>query len=891
MVRERGFWLMIPGLLVVTSPLWWVGFPPSHDGVLHVYRVLEMRRMWRAGVFFPRWAPDLVYGLGYPLFHFHSPLFPWLGALGMTLGLDLESSVKVVLALLTLLGSAGVYRLARRWGIGEGGAMAAGLAYAFAPFRVRELYWQGDFPQYLGLCLLPWTLDTLHDYLRAGGWVRWWKAGLTYALLLLSHNITAMLSTGVLLGYGGLVLWAERPPRARGGKALGAMGLGIGLAAFFVIPALLDRSLVHLDRLLQGHFDFRKHFLGLDRLLSLVPIQDQSLGNPQEVLTLGGHQVVLALPGLLALRRPGRSRALALGAGIAVIGMIALMTPISRLLWEHAPLLAYAEFPWRWLGPAALPVALLIGLSIEEIHRARGLALAGILLAVILGAAPLLYPFGQFTVMRGATLADLQAFDRRAGLIGLTSVGELLPRWVTREIRGSPLEEDYREGREPVRLREEDLPSGSRMEILSLHPLDQRFRVDLPREATVSFWVFAFPGWNVQVDGQPVAVWPEEGTGRLRTRLPAGSHEVRLHFAGRWDWRLLELLSLGLWGAGLGRWLLARRRARPALLQPARLRGPALSTWETAIAGGLGMMLLIGKLMYVDPHTSWFRPRSDPNHPPGMSERADVDFGGRIRLLGYHLSSWVVEPGETLSLILWWRGLRPMETQYSVYVHGLEALPYYQLRFQSDHMHPGDMPTTAPPWRDERYIRDVHTLRIPADLAPGPYRLKVGLYEKDFPWKTVPVDSTGENGYMLPRILLVNRRMPPSARLSEPISFGRALRLVGVERPTRIPPGQPWKLWFYWEAQRPIDRSYTFFVHRLDESGAMRGQQDRPPYFDTSQWPVGMIVAVPVELDAIDQPGTYRLRIGWYEWPSMAHLLLPSGEPAYILPQAIEVEP
>ncbi|WP_448592145.1 glycosyltransferase family 39 protein, partial [Thermoflexus hugenholtzii] len=184
MLRERGFWLMIPGLLLVTSPLWWAGFPPSHDGVLHVYRVLEMHRMWRAGVFFPRWAPDLVDGLGYPLFHFLGPLFPWLGALGMTLGLDLESSVKVVLALLTLLGSAGVYRLARRWGIGEGGAMAAGLAYAFAPFRVRELYWQGDFPQYLGLCLLPWTLDTFHNYLRAGGWARWWKAGLTYALLL-----------------------------------------------------------------------------------------------------------------------------------------------------------------------------------------------------------------------------------------------------------------------------------------------------------------------------------------------------------------------------------------------------------------------------------------------------------------------------------------------------------------------------------------------------------------------------------------------------------------------------------------------------------------------------------------------------------------------------------
>ena len=896
--RERGLWLMGIGMVPVCGPLLWAGFPPSHDGVLHVYRVLEMDRMWRAGVFYPRWAPDLVSGLGYPLFHFLGPLFPWLGALGMRLGLDLESSVKLVLALLVGLGGTGVYRLARRWGIHEVGAMIAGLAYVYAPFRVRELYWQGDFPQYLALSLLPWAMGAFHGYLQEGGWAQRWKAGVAYSLLLLSHNITAMLGTIALLGYGVLVWAAARPPRRRLWGALWALGLGVGLAAFFVVPALLDRPLVHLDRLLQGHFDFRKHFLGLDRLLSFVPMQDQSMGNPQEVLTLGAHQVLLAAAALLGWggwTRP--QRILAAGAWLGLIGMIGLMTAPARPLWEHLPLLAYSEFPWRWLGIAGLPTALLIGLGMEGLRRsgwrAMGAAVAG--LALMLGVAPLLYPFGRFTVLRQATLADLQAFDRAAGLIGLTSVGELLPRTVlAREIPPSPLEEAYRRGEEPVRLDSASLPSGATARPLSLGPLDQRFWVDLPVGATLRFWVFAFPGWQVQVDGRPVSVGAVGELGLLHAAVPVGSHEIRLCFCGRWDWRLLELFSLGLGLAGFGQWWTRRVRSRPQAV--AGISPHPLSQREWMALAAFWALILGVKFLYVDPHTRWFRPRSDPDHPPGMRERADVDFGGRIRLLGYAASppAWVIEPGERLILTLWWRGLQEMNTQYSVYVHGLEALPPHRLRFQSDHMHPGDMPTTASPWREERYIRDVHVIRIPADLSPGPYRLKVGLYERDHPEQTLSVDGSGENGYMLPHILLVNRPMPPAARLPEPISFGGALRLVGAELPTKIPRGQPWRLWFYWEAERPIDRSYTLFVHRTDESGAVRGQRDAPPYsgaFETSRWPPGIIIAIPVELEGIDQVGWYHLRIGWYEWPSLTHLNLPSGETAYILPRPIEVSP
>ncbi len=897
MRREWGFWLFLIGAALAGGPLLWAGFPPSHDGVLHVYRVLEMDRMWRVGVFYPRWAPDLVFGLGYPLFHFLGPLFPWLGALGMQLGLDLESSVKVVLAFLIAFGGAGVYRMARRWGIGELGAMTAGLAYVYTPFRIRELYWQGDFPQYLGLCLLPWVMDGLHAYLQRRGWVRRWMVGVLYGLLLLSHNITAMLGTITLIGYGVVVWMAERPPRRSLWGLLWSLGVGIGLAAFFVIPALIDRSLVHLDRLLQGHFDFRKHFLDLGRLLSFVPVQDQSMGNPQEVLTLGAHQILIATASFLGWRRwSAHQRILAIGAGLGVVGMIGMMTQPSRPLWEHLPLLAYSEFPWRWLGIAGIPIAILIGLGVDSIRRpgwrVLGAGLAG--LALLLGVAPLLYPFGRFTVLQRATLADLQAFDRSAGLIGLTSVGELLPRTVTaREITGSPLEEAYHQGMEPVRLDYAVLPPGTEVTPLSLHPLDQRFRIVLPNETSLRFWVFAFPGWQVMVDRRRVPVKAEGEWGLLRAQVSGGPHELRLCFCGRWDWRLLELFSLGLWLAGSTRWFLHQIRRSPRRIKPALISGPASLLWEERAGLFAFWALILGlKFLYVDPHTTWFRPRSDPNAPPGMAARADVDFGGQVRLLGYTISpsNWIARPGGVILLTLWWRGLREMQTQYSVYVHVLEALPPHRLRFQSDHMHPGEMPTTASPWQEERYIRDVHRIQIPKDLPPGPYRIKIGLYKLGKPWEVLLTDH-GENGYFLPFTLLVNRPMPDHARLQQPIRFGDFIELVGVEVPASVAPGSPWSLWFYWRAVAPMRESYVLFVHRLDAQGQLRGQRDGPPWeaWGTEHWPVGEIIAVPITLEGIQEPGAYRLRIGWYIWPSMEHLFLPSGEPFYVLPEEIQV--
>lgn len=867
------------------------GLPPTGDGLIHTFRVLEMHRLWKAGIFYPRWAPDLVFGLGYPLFHFHAPLFPWMGALAMLLGFNLEISVKLVLVLLICFGSAGIYRLARRWGIDELGAMVAGIAYAYAPFKVRELYWQGDFPQYLGLSLLPWVMEAFHVSLQEGGRSRYWLAGMMYGLLLLSHSITAMLGTIVLVGYALLVWIAYHPPRHRILGVMKALGLGIGLAAFFIFPALRDRSLVHMDRILKGYFDFRRHFLSLTQLISFVPVQDRSLGNPQDVKTIGTHQILLALASLISWRIWARQqRILAVGAWLGLCLMVWLMMEPSKFIWEHLPFLPYTEFPWRWLGIAAIPLAMLIGLGLKGVQRPawRVLGAALVSFTLILGVMPLLYPFNNFIRLYPVKLSDLHNADRLLGWIGLTSAGELLPRTVVaQEISGSPLEEAYRQGKEPIRLDFAYLPPGSEVIPLSLSPLDQRLQVYLPTEATLRFWVFAFPGWQVLMDGRPIKAWAEGELGLLNARVPSGRHELRLRFRSRWDWKLLEVLSIELWVVCLTCWLVSifRRRGRAVKYH---IVSSSVLSWKEWVALSVFLTSLFClKVFYVDPKTSLFRPRSDPEAPPSMAVKANVKFGDQIRLLGYTISNWKAKPGDTITLALWWRGLREMKTQYSVYVHGLEALYPNRLRFQSDHMHPGGLPTTDPHWWGEYYILDVHHLRLPSDLPPGPYQIKIGIYEKDTMVRLIT--DNGDDGYMLPFTLLVNRPMPASARLPEPIRFGDSLELVGMEIPSSVNPGAPWSLWFYWRAISPVQKSYVFFVHRLNKEGQIYGQQDRPPYWETNRWSPGEIIAVPVNLEGINEPGFYHLRIGWYEWPSMTHLLLPSGEKFFIIPEEVLV--
>ncbi len=98
-----------------------------------------------------------------------------------------------------------------------------------------------------------------------------------------------------------------------------------------------------------------------------------------------------------------------------------------------------------------------------------------------------------------------------------------------------------------------------------------------------------------------------------------------------------------------------------------------------------------------------------------------ADLGGVARLLGYDLEQ---ESG-LLELTLYWQARAEMDADYTVFVHLLDDAPQVRAQADGPPLH-GLLPTTA--WRPGEIIPDRHFLPFGEELAPGRYRLAVGLY-------------------------------------------------------------------------------------------------------------------------------------------------------------------
>lgn len=48
------------------------------DGELHLMRLAQLHELFRQGIVYSRWAPDMAYGFGYPVFNFYAPLVYYL---------------------------------------------------------------------------------------------------------------------------------------------------------------------------------------------------------------------------------------------------------------------------------------------------------------------------------------------------------------------------------------------------------------------------------------------------------------------------------------------------------------------------------------------------------------------------------------------------------------------------------------------------------------------------------------------------------------------------------------------------------------------------------------------------------------------------------------------
>ena len=111
-----------------------------------------------------------------------------------------------------------------------------------------------------------------------------------------------------------------------------------------------------------------------------------------------------------------------------------------------------------------------------------------------------------------------------------------------------------------------------------------------------------------------------------------------------------------------------------------------------------------------------------------MQHETDIRFGEHIRLVGYDLHDPDPLPGDPVAFTFYWNApTRPPEN-YSLFLHLVAAdgtSPFAQVDGN-----PAVPVRLTQTWdrADETLISPRFTLNLPPDLAPGDYRVLLGLY-------------------------------------------------------------------------------------------------------------------------------------------------------------------
>jgi uncharacterized membrane protein len=113
--------------------------------------------------------------------------------------------------------------------------------------------------------------------------------------------------------------------------------------------------------------------------------------------------------------------------------------------------------------------------------------------------------------------------------------------------------------------------------------------------------------------------------------------------------------------------------------------------------------------------------------PSQPQQTRRIQFWNTINLAGIDVPTTPLEPGDDLPLTLYWEATSPVTLDLTTFAHlvndgnnvvaQLDWIPQDTL---------GYLPTTA--WQPHRPVIDHQTIPLPADIAPGQYRLVIGWY-------------------------------------------------------------------------------------------------------------------------------------------------------------------
>jgi hypothetical protein len=813
------------------------------DGRHFLNRLHELSWLAERGVLWPRWAPNLSYGYGYPVFHYYGSLSFYPALLMHKLGASLLASFQAGFWLAFVFSGWTTFLWLRSVLQDERAALIGAIAYLYVPYHVNAVVYRLNLPEPWALVFPPLVLYGLHRMADRMDWRSIAITALSVAALPLTSNLATLVFLPVLATYALLLVFLSKD---RLGllwlQALSAV-LSVGLAAFFIVPALVDRNAVQIERgYTPGGVNVFHNFLPLNQVFQQVLTADISRANSLYDPISLSPVILVVSAGVLSIfrKRLPRSSWWHVGwATVMIVCCILMAIRASEPLYQALPFLRVLQFPWRFLAPASLLAALLVAAASQACLKSLadrtawgGTVVLATLIAIL--GWPLLYPGLFCGLSPNPTLAD--AVASQVGLVGsISTTAEYLPASVQEIPATSPMFDDYVQGRPVIRWDRSRLPEGARTLSIQDEGLRGQWEVDTPVAFDAVYQAFMFPGWRATVDGNPVDIEIAEPHGLIRIPVPAGRHTIDVRFAGTTDRVIATVVSITALVITIALPFLPHKGPSPTppVTLPAR-------AW--IIVSGIGLALLVLRVGLVDrlnwlPHVERF----DGRAVRGVDHPVSVTYSAGQRLLGYDLLTRPTSRGDPLELDLYWATSTGSSFRALVRLVDDQGIAWTEWNKIVDF--PGLIGPPAPRlWGPNRYTSRRYHIEIPPGTPPGRYSLSVATIDPETKANHFVVDGTPltaeRTEAIIGHVTVHHKQVKPSALSEQPIPVGDELYLVesGTSK-SRATVGETIAVDLVWYAGAPPSLD-TLTLELLDESKQAKLVEEHPfsPRYPTGEW-------------------------------------------------------
>lgn len=502
----------VTSVVLASFPLFGSGIPRGHDLIWEIIRLHEYQIGLSDGVAWPRVAPNLAGGYGYPIFQFFPPVFQQLVARPASMGMGLADAVSLALVVLAGTTWIGTFLLGRIF-LYPIPSAALAAAYVLCPYRFYDVFGRNAWSELTAASIVPWLLWAIAKVFAS---TKPLSSSLVLAvvacLFACSHNLSTVMYAPLCAVW--VAFCARQYSFSRFWWVFASGVLGACMAAGYILPAIQDLQFVTMNWSATNAPDPVAALLSPRHL-------GQPVWSAQLMWTIG-----CIAAGALGVATRGLDRFTALWAVVAALYVSLTLAPAGAL-WTAMPQMDPIAFPWRLLFPGSL--ALLVCIATAWRHdstspvglrwqRTQVTALVfGSFVVVGAHLMALREPLGERFEVDSVALSP--AAYRQVWLT-TTMIDEFLPAAVQqRPTRFNPPPFQHSPG---IQLSAIDVRSHGRTALAN---------VDENSVGIVHIPLLAFPGWQVLVDGAPTEVRLDPD-GTMRVRLPPGTHQISVQWAG-----------------------------------------------------------------------------------------------------------------------------------------------------------------------------------------------------------------------------------------------------------------------------------------------------------------------------------------------------------------------